>query len=88
MCRLGESSNRIVSGRTQPARISFVRKERADKRRCRPLLAFAPTINFSNGREPHISFPKTPEPRFPARTLASVFRYSTGILCTASITNT
>ena len=53
MCRLGESSNRIVSGRTQPARISFVRKERADKRRCRPLLAFAPTINFGNGRERH-----------------------------------
>src|ERR1035441_10603904 len=26
-----------------------------ERRRCLPLLAFAPTINFSNGREPHIS---------------------------------
>jgi hypothetical protein len=26
----------------------------ADRRHCRPLMAFGPTINLGNGREPHL----------------------------------
>ena len=51
MCRLGESSNRIVSGRTQPARISFVRKERADKRRLEKEYRTGTTIGVTGKQE-------------------------------------